>query len=111
MIHDRGKIKWASLMLPEHVEMLQEFFYEESSKEKPVLNEDCVHEMELTLQQALQSNHKVKLSYYQNGSFESVFGHIVKLQSTEKKITIQEASVKKKIPFDNIVAIELLYEE
>ncbi|QGH34730.1 hypothetical protein GI584_12105 [Gracilibacillus salitolerans] len=108
LVHDRGKIKWASLMLPEHVEMLQDFFSEEAPKEKPVLNEDYINEMELTLQQAIHDKKKVELSYYQNGSIKSVIGHIIKIQPTERKITVQEATMKQKVPFENIVAIRTI---
>ncbi|SFL86186.1 YolD-like protein [Gracilibacillus orientalis] len=110
MVHDRGKIKWASLMLPEHVEMLQDFFSEEPPKEKPVLSEDYVNEMESTVQQVIHTKQKVRLDYYQYGSFNPIIGHIIKMHPNERKITVQEASMISKVPFDNIVAIELLNE-
>ncbi|WP_208590993.1 YolD-like family protein [Gracilibacillus suaedae] len=111
MIHDRGKIKWSSLMLPEHVEMLQDFFADAPFQEKPVLNEDYVSEMELTLQQAIHTQQKVTLRYYQIGSFKAAIGHITKMDSIERKLTIQEGALKQKVPFENIVAIELLHEQ
>ncbi|GGF15217.1 hypothetical protein GCM10010954_12290 [Halobacillus andaensis] len=35
---DRGKIKWTSLMLPEHVEMVKETYKEQNKVEKPLLD-------------------------------------------------------------------------
>ncbi|GGF28051.1 hypothetical protein GCM10010954_28930 [Halobacillus andaensis] len=37
--NDRGTIKWTSLMLPEHVEMVQEIFKEQEREEKLQLDE------------------------------------------------------------------------
>ncbi|WP_018933780.1 YolD-like family protein [Gracilibacillus lacisalsi] len=110
MVHDRGKIKWASLMLPEHVEMLQDFFADEPLKEKPILDEDYVNEMELTVQQAIHAQQKITLNYYQNSSFKSAIGHIIKIDPIARKLTIQEAALQRKVPIENIVAIELLHE-
>jgi len=36
---DRGNIKWTSLMLPEHVQMVKEIWKEEEKVQKPVLDE------------------------------------------------------------------------
>ncbi|GIP64468.1 hypothetical protein J32TS6_30230 [Virgibacillus pantothenticus] len=39
MVNDRVTIKWTSIMLPEHVEMLEEVWKEQEYKEKPILDE------------------------------------------------------------------------
>ncbi|MFF2286401.1 YolD-like family protein [Peribacillus butanolivorans] len=39
MIRDRGRIKWVSMMLPEHVKLLREYNEGLDKVEKPVLDE------------------------------------------------------------------------
>lgn len=51
-IHDRGTMKWVSLMLPEHVEMLKTVFVER--KEKPLLDEQKMVEIDRILKYAIE---------------------------------------------------------
>lgn len=67
--------------------------------------------MELTLHQAIQTNQKVKISYYMNSSLELVVGYVRKIHPIEKKITLQEATLQRQAPFENIVAIELFNDQ
>ncbi|WP_148795752.1 YolD-like family protein, partial [Rossellomorea marisflavi] len=39
MIRDRGKIKWTSMMLPEHVKMLRDWAEEDSFEKRRELDE------------------------------------------------------------------------
>ncbi|GGD12787.1 YolD-like family protein [Pontibacillus salipaludis] len=52
-LRDRGTIKWTSLMLPEHVEMLKEVWKEDERVEKGMLAEDQAVEIDFKLQRAL----------------------------------------------------------
>lgn len=66
MVNDRGNIKWTSLMLPEHVEMLRALDEEEKNVEKPILSEDKLMEMEKVLQQAMEYKQLVSMEYFHN---------------------------------------------
>ncbi|MGD7045763.1 YolD-like family protein [Jeotgalibacillus proteolyticus] len=42
--NDRGTIKWTSLMLPEHVEMVKEIYKEQNKVDKPLLDEQQIQD-------------------------------------------------------------------
>ena len=44
MIRDRGRIKWVTMMLPEHVKLLREYNESLDKAEKPVLDEQKYEE-------------------------------------------------------------------
>lgn len=46
-IHDRGNIKWTAIMLPEHVQMLDEIFNGPEKKKKPILDEQEIQEINM----------------------------------------------------------------
>lgn len=110
MVYDRGKIKWASLMLPEHVDMLKELFAEEKPIKRPVLSEDQWEEMEYTIQQAISTHAAVKISYFERGYRYTVKGVIQKIDPVRKRIIIQEQHTykEKNQSIADILAIEII---
>ncbi|GAB3801050.1 YolD-like family protein [Virgibacillus kimchii] len=56
MVNDRGNIKWTSLMLPEHVQLIKEMWEEDDKKEKPILDEQQIEEIIMKLRMALHDN-------------------------------------------------------
>ncbi|WP_082234583.1 YolD-like family protein [Halobacillus massiliensis] len=58
--NDRGTIKWTSLILPEHVEMVQEIFKEQEREEKLQLDEQQLQDNALALEMALKDILTVK---------------------------------------------------
>lgn len=65
-MQDRGTIKWVSLMLPEHVEMIKQLWAEDDYKEKPILSEQQLEENEVILQEALNNHLPVEIEYFKN---------------------------------------------
>src|SRR5699024_11303230 len=66
-VKDRGTMRWVSLMLPEHVEMLNEVFIE--YKEKPVLDEQKMSEIDRTLKYASKHRAPLEMTYFYSGEY------------------------------------------
>ncbi|WP_418302363.1 YolD-like family protein [Lysinibacillus fusiformis] len=54
MLHDRGNMKWTSLMLPEHLVQLKEWKKEQYHDKKHDLTEWELEEIEQTIQRAFK---------------------------------------------------------
>src|SRR5690625_7696100 len=76
-VQDRGTKKWVSLMLPEHVDMLKEVFLE--YKEKPVLDEQQMIEIDQKLKFALETDEVIEMTYYERGMFKKINGRLDKV--------------------------------
>jgi len=63
-LRDRGNIKWTSLMLPEHVQMLKEVWKEDERVEKGILEEDQAAEIDFKLQMAIKDDLTVEIKHH-----------------------------------------------
>jgi len=86
-VHDRGTMKWVSLMLPEHVEMLKEVFVER--KEKPILDEQKMIEMDRILKHALEHQVAIAMTYFHDGDFLTLRGKLAKIDQWKGYIVLQ----------------------
>ncbi|MFU0790632.1 MAG: YolD-like family protein [Virgibacillus proomii] len=101
MVNDRGTIKWTSIMMPEHVELLEEIWKEQDHKEKPILDEQQQEEINLKLWMALANDLTVKLKYYDNHNFYKAKGKITSINRQNKYIDI----AGQRLPFENIIDV------
>src|SRR5690625_3300685 len=85
-VHDRGTMKWVSLMLPEHVEMLKEVFV--VRKEKPILDEQKMIEIDQTLKYALKYKVAIEMTYYMDGDFLTQSGKLAKIDQWKGYIVL-----------------------
>ncbi|MEH7414802.1 YolD-like family protein [Neobacillus drentensis] len=76
MIRDRGKIKWTSMMLPEHVKLLRNWVKEDRYEEKREMDEQQLELMNETLSEAIEFNRFVTITHYRNQNYEMVIGNI-----------------------------------
>lgn len=76
-VNDRGTMKWVSLMLPEHVELLNEVFTE--YKEKPLLDEQKQSDIDATLKRAIKYDKLLEMTYYYNGEYRKALGKLKKI--------------------------------
>ncbi|WP_042355131.1 YolD-like family protein [Bacillus rubiinfantis] len=76
MIRDRGKIKWTSMMLPEHVKMLRDWVKEDRYELKKELDEQQLELMNEVVADAVQYNQYVTITHYRNHNYEIVIGKI-----------------------------------
>ncbi|PWU68691.1 YolD-like family protein [Gracilibacillus dipsosauri] len=108
MVNDRGHKKWASLMLPEHVIMLEQLEKEDNLVNKPLLESDILEEMEHQIQQAILNKTKLTIDYYQNRRIHSIQGTIdtVKPYTAQITIVLDSSKKKKHLSIRDIVAIK-----
>jgi len=107
-VNDRGNIKWASLMLPEHVEWLQDFF-QENHIEKPLLTDDEKEEIEYMIKNAIDTEINVRLTYFTSHSLIDIEGVITGYNSLNKTLHIHCADKEEMdIPFTEICAVQPL---
>ncbi|UOQ47628.1 YolD-like family protein [Gracilibacillus caseinilyticus] len=105
-MNDRGNIKWASLMLPEHVKMLQDFFEEEDTVDPSILSEDDSAEMEHTIQEAIHTSAAIEIDFKDNGTYKKTVGTIIKADLIGRQLNLLTAQNNKlKLRFDQIVSL------
>ncbi len=76
MIRDRGRIKWTSMMLPEHVKMLRDWVKEDTYEYRKELDEQQLETMNETLLGAMEFDQQVIISHYHSHHYEIVIGKI-----------------------------------
>lgn len=52
-VNNRGTIKWTTMMLPEHAQKLKELRKYQEKKQKPILDDEEINEINLKLQSAI----------------------------------------------------------
>ena len=107
-MHDRGNIKWTSLMLPEHVELLQNFF-DENKIEKPILSEDKLEEIQYTLEEAFHHKLALAITYFKRDKKLGVQGEIEKFNPLQQVLVLQTFDKETvQIPIQSILGAEKL---
>jgi adenine deaminase len=76
MIRDRGRIKWTSMMLPEHVKLLRDWVKEDRYEDKREMDEQQLELMNETLSEAIEFDQFVTITHYHNRTYEIVIGKI-----------------------------------
>lgn len=104
-VQDRGSIKWTSLMLPEHVEMLKEVFVE--YKEKPILDEQTMLEIDQSLKYALTYNVDIVLTYYEHGQFKVIEGKLAKIERFTRQIVLSN-DCGTYVPLKNVLDVQIV---
>lgn len=110
MIRDRGRIKWTSLMLPEHVKMLRDWAKEDLWEKPKELDEQKLEEMDETIRQAVELNRQVAISYYNDNDRqnETVTGKIRSYDIVTNELQmISENGEVYEIPLQQINDIDL----
>lgn len=101
---DRGSIKWTSLMLPEHVQLLKDLWEEDYNTHKPILDSQEIEEMDKQLRSAFVSNTPITISIYSNQKTKEYTGTITRL--THDGIVIQLKNGERvPLSFQQIISI------
>ena len=88
MIKDRGKMKWVSMMLPEHVQMLREWADEDLNEERVVLDEQQIEEINHMIAEAMEHQMLVAISYYNQKRYHVMIGHIHYYDEWKKQLNV-----------------------
>ncbi|WP_431798931.1 YolD-like family protein [Halobacillus andaensis] len=83
---DRGTIKWTSLMMPEHVEMVQEVFKEQTKEEKRELDDQQIQDHAFALEMAVKDNLTVEIKYHNGHNYTYFTVKVVGVNSDTKKV-------------------------
>ncbi|SDD50655.1 YolD-like protein [Terribacillus halophilus] len=109
MVNDRGKIKWTSLMLPEHVEMLQHMGREIGKAKPPIMDEQQLEELEQKVRDIEVGKTKVRMLYRKGQQVENAFGIVTGLMQSERYLLLdtKDSLYPIRIPFHHIIDISL----
>ncbi len=107
---DRGTIKWTSLMLPEHVQLVKELWKEDERVEKGIIDEQKAVEIDFLLQRALNDNLTVEIIFHNGFEHEHRCGKINSICSLRKELHGTEEATKHRftLPLNDIVDITIL---
>ncbi|WP_066189359.1 YolD-like family protein [Amphibacillus sp. Q70] len=105
-MNERGTIKWTSLMLPEHVQMLNEWTEEDNWKTKPILDEQQIEENSMKLQLAIHNNLTVEIKHYKDRYFHMAKGKLYKIDIVNKYIKIDNEE-RTKINLNDLIDVAI----
>jgi hypothetical protein len=108
MIRDRGKIKWTSMMLPEHVKMLRDWVKEDGYEQKREMDEQQLELMNETLAEAIEFDKLVTITHYRKRNYEIVIGKIHYWDELTQRIHVVDRFQEvHRIPMDTIADVRL----
>ncbi|WP_409297943.1 YolD-like family protein [Peribacillus sp. SCS-26] len=88
MIRDRGRIKWTSMMLPEHVKLLRDWAHEDTFEQQIEPDEQQFEYMNSIIGEAMEGGKGVAITYYANKRHSLVMGTIHYYNDWEKKLHV-----------------------
>ncbi|MFD2045998.1 YolD-like family protein [Ornithinibacillus salinisoli] len=97
-MHDRGSIKWTSMMIPEHVKMLQEIRERQNYKQKPVISDYQKEEINIHLQMAIHNDLTIELEYFKDHDYHKIKGKLLSVDVLNQYVNIEDEY----IPLDNL---------
>lgn len=108
MIRDRGRIKWTSMMLPEHVKMLRDWVKEDQYEQKKEMDEQQLELMNETISEAIEFDQFITITHYRNRKYEIVIGKIHYWNELTKRLHVVDRFEEvHRIPIMAIVDIRL----
>lgn len=111
MLHDRGNIKWTSLMLPEHLVQLKEWKKEQYHDKKRDLTEWELEEIEQSIQRAFKLRKLVKLTLWDHNKLHDHTGLVTGTDTYKKELLLDTDLLIKRISFDLIQKASLVDED
>ncbi|SER37527.1 YolD-like protein [Gracilibacillus ureilyticus] len=107
MHNDRGSIKWASLMLPEHVKILRDMWQEDETEAKKEIDEQQLEENAQILAESFFLKKKVAITYYNQNHYKTDHVAIIRIDRYNQTIRVENADLERiTIPLENIWTVE-----
>ncbi|MGR3764923.1 YolD-like family protein [Rossellomorea sp. NS-SX7] len=111
MIRDRGRIKWTSMMLPEHVKLLRDWAKEDTYEKRKELDEQELEVLNEVVAEAMEFGKAVSITHYVNHRHEQLIGAIHHADSLEGKLHVVDRDEKVHyIPLTGITDIRFFEE-
>ena len=107
MNEDRGVIKWTSMMLPEHLELLREFKNTDHIVPPKELTEWELEELQQTIDHAMSQQLDVKLSVWKDGKVIYYTGIIKSINLNTNELILETLLNTKHIPLKLIQSAQL----
>ncbi|MBT2738036.1 hypothetical protein QF028_001047 [Neobacillus sp. B4I6] len=108
MIRDRGRIKWTSMMLPEHVKLLRDWVKEDRYEQKREMDEQHLELMNGILSEAIEYDQYVTITHYRNRNYEIVIGKIHYWDELTQRLHVIDCFDEvHRIPMDAIADIRM----
>lgn len=103
---DRGTIKWTAMMLPEHLQMLNDYWDSMDHKIKPILDEQQLEEIGIRLHEAISKNLEVEITYFGDYDYLLVKDKVYSVNYSGKYLKMDDFD-RTKIEFDCIIDIQI----
>ncbi|MGG1628650.1 YolD-like family protein [Rossellomorea sp. NRS-1567] len=88
MIRDRGRIKWTSMMLPEHVKLLRDWAKEDTHEKRIELDEQELDRMNEVVSEAMEFGKLVSITHYVKHRHQLSIGTVHHVDSLEGKLHV-----------------------
>lgn len=102
MIHDRGSIKWATMMLPEHLKLIRGWEQQQFYVERRELAEWELDEIEQTIQHAFKMQKLITLTLWGDNKLCDETGLIKGADAVKRELLLDTDVAIKRLAFDRI---------
>lgn len=106
-IRDRGNIKWTSMMLVEHKNMLQELGNQQRDVDPPNLEEDQWEMIQHCVALSLQQKKEIHLTYWKDKRFCVIKGIVTDFDGLTGMISIEKQDKKETIRCTRILDADI----
>lgn len=106
-IKDRGMVKWQGMMLPEHSQLLRDWYAEDDQDKKPELTIDDLELIQEEIETALTRRCEVRMKTWRNHKFHFHCGVIKELDSERRLLVFEDPFSEYHIPAGEIIGIQL----
>lgn len=106
MIKDRGNIKWASMMMPEHLDLLREC-KEVYTAQPRELTEWELEELQQTIDIAYHQQQDVQLNIWNDGKIMHWTGIIHAINLSTNELLLETLLTTRRVPIQHIQSAQL----
>ncbi|MEV9640405.1 YolD-like family protein [Mammaliicoccus sciuri] len=103
---DRGGIKWTSLFIPEHLELIREWYAEDDYVEKPELDQIDWDNIQETLEAAYKRKCETEVQTWKDGKINYHQGKIREINVQSKVVLIEDPFGIDRISVSEIINVQ-----
>lgn len=107
-IKDRGNIKWQGLMLPEHIQMLREWYKEDDEVKRPELDEFDLQLIQEELDIAAKRKCEVLIETWRDKQIFKHRGVIERIDPAHRELVYESPFGMERLVLDEVVAVTLI---
>lgn len=107
-IKDRGRIKWTAMMLPEHTEMLRDWYAEDGLTNRPELTEWDLVAIQEEIEIAYKRKCETLIKTWREGRIIEHQGTIEKIDLHNKTILLADPFGDERISIEQIISAQCI---